>query len=91
MMDDGIPFRTILAFKEHGGLVALRAENGDVIDVLVQQAVAADKLSPKYHATTRPPILETEAVFRAIFTAEVAECSGYFLLARGIGASPACT
>src|SRR5262245_34649036 len=28
MVDDGTIFRTMLAFKEHGGLVALHAENG---------------------------------------------------------------
>jgi dihydropyrimidinase len=79
MVDDGTIFRTMLAFKEHGGLIALHAENGDVIDVLVQQAVAAGKVAPKYHAVTRPPILEAEAVFRAICIAEVAECPVYFV------------
>src|SRR5262245_14702873 len=73
MVDDGTLFRTMLAFKAQGGLVALHAENGDVIDVLVRQAVAAGKVAPKYHAVTRPPILEAEAVHRAICIAEVAE------------------
>ncbi len=79
MVDDGTLFRTMLAFKAHGGLVALHAENGDVIDVLVRQAVAAGKISPKYHAMTRPPILEAEAVHRAICIAEVAESPVYFV------------
>ena len=79
MVDDGTLFRTMLAFKDQGGLVALHAENGDVIDVLVRQAVAAGKVSPKYHAVTRPPILEAEAVHRAICIAEVAESPVYFV------------
>lgn len=79
MVDDGTIFRTMLALKEHGGLVALHAENGDVIDVLVKQALAAGKVSPKYHAVTRPPVTEGEAVFRAICIAEVAECPVYFV------------
>ncbi|MCZ6872244.1 MAG: dihydropyrimidinase [bacterium] len=79
MVDDGTIFRTMLAFKEHGGLVALHAENGDVIDVLIQQAVAAGQLAPKYHAATRPPVAEAEAVFRAICIAEIAECPVYFV------------
>jgi dihydropyrimidinase len=66
MVDDGTLFRTMLAFKENGGLVALHAENGDVIDVLVRQAIAAGNVAPRYHAVTRPPILEAEAVDRAI-------------------------
>jgi dihydropyrimidinase len=79
MVDDGTIFRTMLAFKEHGGLIALHAENGDVIDVLVRQAVAAGKVAPKYHAQTRPPVTEAEAVFRGICIAEVAECPVYFV------------
>src|SRR6266705_545084 len=79
MVDDGTLFRTMLAFKEQGGLVALHAENGDVIDVLVRQAIAAGKVAPKYHAVTRPPILEAEAVHRAICIAEVAESPVYFV------------
>lgn len=79
MVDDGTIFRTMLAFREHGGLVALHAENGDVIDVLVQQALAAGKTAPKYHASTRPPVAEAEAVFRAICIAEIAECPVYFV------------
>lgn len=79
MVDDGTLFRTMLAFKANGGLVALHAENGDVIDVLVRQAVAAGHTAPKYHAVTRPPILEAEAVHRAICIAEVAESPVYFV------------
>jgi dihydropyrimidinase len=79
MVDDGTIFRTMQVFKQHGGLVALHAENGDVIDVLIQQAIAAGHTAPKYHAVTRPPVAEAEAVFRAICIAEIAECPVYFV------------
>ncbi len=79
MVDDGTIFRTMQAFKQYGGLVALHAENGDVIDVLVQQALAAGQTAPKYHAVTRPPLTEAEAVFRAICLAELAACPVYFV------------
>ena len=79
MVDDGTIFRTMQVFKQHGGLVALHAENGDVIDVLIQQALAAGYTAPKYHAKTRPPVAEAEAVFRAICIAEIAECPVYFV------------
>ena len=77
MVDDGTIFRTMQVFKQHGGLVALHA-GGDVIDVLIQQ-VAAGHTAPKYHAKTRPPVAEAEAVFRAICIAEIAECPVYFV------------
>ena len=79
MVDDGTSFRTMQVFKQHGRLVALHAENGDVIDVLIQQAIAAGHTAPKYHAKTRPPVAEAEAVFRAICIAEIAECPVYFV------------
>ena len=50
----------------------VHAENGDVIDILVNEAIAAGNLEPKYHALTRPPELEAEATNRAIRLAEVA-------------------
>src|SRR5262249_60562881 len=54
-------------------------ENGDLLDGLARQALAAGNVAPKDHAVTRPPILEAEAVHRAICIAEVAESPVYFV------------
>jgi dihydropyrimidinase len=72
MVDDATLFRTMEQAAAHGLLICVHAENGDAIDVLVNQAVAAGKLEPKYHALTRPPELEAEATNRAIRLSEVA-------------------
>src|SRR2546421_340175 len=53
-------------------LVMVHAENGDAIDVLVKEALAAGHTEPKYHALTRPPETEGEATNRAIQLARVA-------------------
>jgi dihydropyrimidinase len=50
----------------------VHAENGDAIDVLVKEALAAGQTEPKYHALTRPPETEGEATNRAIQLARVA-------------------
>ena len=50
----------------------MHAENGGVIDVLVQRALAEGKTEPKYHALTRPARAEAEATHRAIALAEIA-------------------
>jgi dihydropyrimidinase len=50
----------------------MHAENGGVIDVLVQRALAAGRTAPKYHALTRPVRAEAEATHRAIALAEMA-------------------
>jgi dihydropyrimidinase len=50
----------------------VHAENGDAIDVLVKDALAAGNTEPRYHALTRPPETEGEATNRAIQLARVA-------------------
>jgi len=41
MLDDGSIFRALCRTGENGGTVCMHAENGDVIDVLVQRALKA--------------------------------------------------
>jgi dihydropyrimidinase len=50
----------------------VHAENGDVIDVLVREALEAGNTDPIYHALTRPPEAEGEATNRAIQLAHLA-------------------
>jgi dihydropyrimidinase len=63
--DDETLFRTLISAKEHGALVMVHAENGDVIDFLTKKALAEGNTSPIYHALTRPQELEGEATGRA--------------------------
>jgi dihydropyrimidinase len=63
--DDETLFRTLILAKEHGALVMVHAENGDVIDYLTKKAIEEGKTEPIYHALTRPPELEGEATGRA--------------------------
>src|SRR5215216_3147309 len=72
MVDDETLFRTMQVAAETGALVMVHAENGDAIDVLVKDALAAGQTEPKYHALTRPPETEGEATNRAIQFARVA-------------------
>ena len=72
MLDDGAIFRALRRTAHNGGLVTVHAENGAVIDVLVQRARAEGHTAPRYHALTRPARTEAEAVYRAIALAELA-------------------
>jgi len=72
MVDDETLFKTMEVAADTGALVMVHAENGDAIDVLVKQALAAGNTAPHYHALTRPPELEGEATNRAIQLARVA-------------------
>jgi dihydropyrimidinase len=66
MSDDGSIFKALLRTGKNGGTICMHAENGGVIDVLVQRALAEGKTAPKYHALTRPARAEAEATHRAI-------------------------
>ncbi|MFN2470194.1 MAG: dihydropyrimidinase [Gaiellaceae bacterium] len=72
MVDDETLFRTMQVAAETGALVMVHAENGDAIDVLVKEALAAGNTEPRFHALTRPPETEGEATNRAIQLARVA-------------------
>jgi dihydropyrimidinase len=77
MVDDETLFKTMQVAAESGAAVMVHAENGDAIDVLVKDALAAGNTAPAYHALTRPPELEGEATNRAIQLARVAGCPLY--------------
>jgi dihydropyrimidinase len=79
MVDDAAIFRAMRMVGEHGGMIALHAENGTVIDLLIKEALAQGHTSPKYHALTRPSILEGEATHRGIKLAELANAPVYFV------------
>ena len=72
MLDDASIFRALLRTRENGGTICMHAENGGVIDVLVQRALAEGHRAPKYHALTRPARAEAEATHRAIALSEIA-------------------
>src|SRR5438128_3498406 len=72
MVDDETLFKTMRTAAETGALVMVHAENGDAIDVIVKEAVAAGHTAPLWHARTRPPETEGEATNRAIQLAHVA-------------------
>jgi dihydropyrimidinase len=77
MVDDETLFRTMQVAAETGALVMVHAENGDAIEVLMAEAIAAGNTSPRYHALTRPPETEGEATNRAIQLARVAGAKLY--------------
>jgi dihydropyrimidinase len=79
MLDDGAIFRVLRRTAANGGLVCLHAENGPVIDVLVREAVRAGHTEPRYHALTRPPSVEAEAVQRGIALARMAGARLYIV------------
>jgi len=79
MVDDATIFKALQQTAKNGALICMHAENGSVIDVIVQQALAEGKTAPIYHALTRPTRAEAEAVHRAIAMAEIAGVPVYIV------------
>ncbi len=79
MLDDGSIFRAMRRTGEIGATILMHAENGGVIDVLVQEALARGDTAPRWHALTRPARAEAEATHRAIALAEMAEVPVYIV------------
>ena len=54
MVDDETLFRTMQVAAETGALVMVHAENGDAIDVLVKEALAAGNTEPEVPCAYAP-------------------------------------
>jgi len=79
MVDDATIFKAMKHTAKTGALVCMHAENGNVIDLIVQEALAQGKTAPIYHALTRPTTAEAEAVNRSIALAEMAGAPVYIV------------
>src|SRR5512140_297984 len=63
-LDDESIFRALRIAKENGLLVMAHCENGDVIETLVPEALAAGHATPEWHALTRPAWGGVESTLR---------------------------
>ena len=78
-LDDGNIFRALRVAKENGMLVMVHCENGDVIDTLVPEALAAGHTTPEWHALTRPAWGAVEATLRMAAMASEADATVYIV------------
>lgn len=84
-LQDGEIFRVLRIARETGLLTLLHAENGDVIDLLVSEALAAGHSSAEWHARTRPAWGAVEAVLRGIALAAQAGAPLYVVHMNAAG------
>ncbi len=78
LADDQI-LRVMRIAKNEGMLTMLHAENGDVIEMLVAEALAAGHSTPEWHALTRPAWGAVEASLRGAALAAMAEAPLYIV------------
>ena len=74
---DGDLLRVMAAAAASRGRVLAHCENGDAVSFLRERLLAQGRRAPRFHAQSRLPEVEEEAVRRAIALAGLAECALY--------------
>jgi dihydropyrimidinase len=72
-LDDRAYLRVLAAARRTGALVTVHCENYDAIGWRTEALLAAGHTAPKYHAWSRPRMIEREATHRAIALAEMVD------------------
>jgi dihydropyrimidinase len=78
-IDDGSIFKAMQIARDNGMLVMAHCENGDVIDTLIEQALAEGRTTPEWHALTRPGWGGVDATLRVAGMAAAADASVYIV------------
>jgi len=78
-LDDGYIYKVMRIAKDNGILVLVHAENGDVIEVMIEEAIKSGRTEPIWHARTRPTLGEVESVYRVIKLSEMAGSPVYIV------------
>jgi len=78
-IDDGSIFKAMQIARDNGMLVMAHCENGDVIDTLIEEALAEGHATPEWHALTRPGWGGVDATLRVAGMASAADASVYIV------------
>jgi len=78
-LDDTSIFKTLMIAKENGMLIMAHCENGDVIEEMIPQALAAGNTSPVWHANTRPKWGAVDATLKMSSMAAQADSPVYIV------------
>jgi dihydropyrimidinase len=78
-LQDGEIFQVLRLAKKNNLLTMLHAEDGDVIDILIADALANGHTTPEWHALTRPAWGAVEAVLRGSALAAQADAPLYIV------------
>lgn len=70
MVNDGVLCKVLEKAKEVGAIIAVHAENPDLIDARTEDFLKEGKTSAWYHYLSRPEFVEAEADIRAIHWAK---------------------
>ncbi len=72
-LDDRAFLRVLAAARRNGAMVTVHCENYEAINWRTEALLKAGLTAPKYHAWSRPAMIEREATHRAIALAEMVD------------------
>jgi len=72
-LDDGQILDVLAVARAQGAMAMVHAENADCIEWLTRRLEAAGRTAPRFHAQSRPMLVEREATHRAIALAELVD------------------
>jgi dihydropyrimidinase len=78
-LDDGNIFRALRVARDNGMLVLAHCENGDVVEMLINEALLAKHFTPEWHARTRPAWGAVDATLRMASLAAQADAPVYIV------------
>lgn len=78
-LDEETLFKVMQSVAAAGGIVTAHCEMGDEIDILRNSCFGEGNVSPRFHALSRPPKTESDAVKKAIDLAVKAACPLYIV------------
>jgi dihydropyrimidinase len=72
-LSDGQILDVLDAARMHGGMPMIHAENSDCIAWLTRRLEASGRIAPRFHAVSRPTLVEREGAHRAIALSELVD------------------
>ncbi|MBU1361612.1 MAG: dihydropyrimidinase [Gammaproteobacteria bacterium] len=72
-LDDGQILDVLEVARRHDAMAMIHAENSDCIEWLTKRLESAGRTAPRFHAHSRPMLVEREAAHRAISLAELVD------------------
>lgn len=72
-LDDGQILDVLEVARQHDAMAMIHAENADCIEWLTKRLEASGRTAPRFHAHSRPMLVEREATHRAIALSELVD------------------
>ncbi|HSH22255.1 MAG TPA: dihydropyrimidinase [Candidatus Caenarcaniphilales bacterium] len=76
-VSDATLYSALATAARHGGMLQVHCENRTLLEANTRRLLGARQTAPRYHAASRPPLVEAEATHRAIRLAEAADAPLY--------------